>query len=165
MPPKRAPKQPDYSLLTLAQLQKQVTKYGFKLSNERSVLISQLERCWAALHPVGNPEPETSSPAGAVEKAPKSPTKSKAAATKAAKAPPKTAEDKEEDERVAKERLVELIRADGELYMKVLRYEVSLRARAQASEWRARMLMEALTRRSPSRSSRSSCSPRPRASS
>lgn len=112
MPPRKPrapPPKPDYSQLTIPQLQKEVSKYGFKLSTERSVLLSQLDRCWDALHPplpegmAGNSEPI------------------KPAKKAAAKKPPRTEQDEEEDKR----KVVELIRGDEEMYLKVLRYEVS----------------------------------------
>lgn len=116
MPPRKPTQKPDWSNLTVPQLQKEVSKYGFKLSTERSVLLGQLERCWTALHP----EPAETAVCAVGPKPRKA----------AVKKPPKT----EEDELELKRRVVELVRADEELYVKLLRYEVSCFLRASFAE-------------------------------
>jgi hypothetical protein len=45
------PVKPDYTTWTLAQLQAGVKQYGFKTSKIRATLIHQMEACWSAMHP------------------------------------------------------------------------------------------------------------------
>jgi len=128
MPPRKPrapPTKPDYSHLTIAQLQKEVAKYGFKLSTERSVLLSQLDRCWDALHPPAGPDQAgVEADEGELRSTRKAPPARKAART-------------EEDEHDDRRKVVELIRGDEELYLKVLRYEVSEMACVRPSVARA----------------------------
>ena len=108
-PPARRPaKMPDYTALPIADLQKQVAKFGFRSSKERSVLVDQLEKVWMAMHPqesVGK-------------------TKKKKAVTKK-KQKEVPVEDEEEVASLG-ERLRAMVVGDQVMYMKVLRYEVSV---------------------------------------
>ena len=92
---------PDYTTWTLPQLQTEVAKYGFKISKSKKVVVGQLQDCWTALHPTI-----------VVESAPKKTRKKK------------VVEEEGEIESIA-ERLRKLIVGEEELYLKILRYEVS----------------------------------------
>lgn len=87
---------PDYSSWTTPVLKKEVAKYGFRISKERSVLIDQLNAVWLAIN------------------APK---------------PIVQPKKKKKEEVVPVENLGERVRSmimkDQELYIRVLRYEVS----------------------------------------
>lgn len=97
--PPPPPNMPDYASQTVAALQREVVKFGFKVSKEKSVLVAQLAAVWDVMHPI---VPLV---------------KSKATRKK------KVVIVQEETESV-QERLRGLILGDDRLYMKVLRYEV-----------------------------------------
>ncbi|ORY88960.1 hypothetical protein BCR35DRAFT_300718 [Leucosporidium creatinivorum] len=108
------PGMPDYSSLPLADLQKEVTRYGFRISKERSVLVDQLTQVWIATHPQA-----------AVVGKKKVATK-KAATTKGRKkkvvVEAEGAEEEGEIESLG-ERLRTLLVGEEEMYLKILRYE------------------------------------------
>ncbi|GAA5899859.1 hypothetical protein JCM6882_005451 [Rhodosporidiobolus microsporus] len=137
---------PAYSTFALTKLQKEVAKYGFRPSKEKSVMVDQMRSVWRAL----NSDAVASAAAGPalVVDDPPTPVKqrrkrlTKAAATEAVgddSAPkPKgrgrkkkavAASDEEGDgavevdSRTPGEKLRELILADEELYCRILRYE------------------------------------------
>ncbi|KAL8276257.1 hypothetical protein RQP46_011331 [Phenoliferia psychrophenolica] len=101
---------PDYTLLSTSDLQSQVSRYGFRLSKERSVLVDQLTQVWIAMHPPPPP--------------PTSPKKSHAPAKKSRgkKLVPKSSDEDREPEETVGESLRKLILDNEELYLKVLRF-------------------------------------------
>ncbi|GAA6043981.1 hypothetical protein JCM8097_003420 [Rhodosporidiobolus ruineniae] len=130
---------PDYSLLSLAVLQKEVGKYGLRPSKERGVMEEQLGRVWRALNPSPAEEEDVAGPAptpvkrGRKKKVveegegegeatpPKKPTKGRK--KKAAAAAEDEPVEEEFDTRTVGEKLRELIVANVELYCRILRYE------------------------------------------
>lgn len=124
---------PDFASYTLPALQSEVSKYGFRVSKERSVLVDQLTACWIAMNP---------------DKAVKPKPKSKPRKKKG------VVDDEVEVETVG-ERLRKLILENEELYLKVLRYEVS-----SISFWRLfAAFLTNFCARSPSSFTKSSPSP------
>ncbi|GAA6056730.1 hypothetical protein JCM3770_005869 [Rhodotorula araucariae] len=113
---------PDYSALSLAALQREVAKYGFRPSKERSVLERQLGDVWRALHP-------TPSAAATDEAAtpPATPHKKTRGRKKKGSAAPadegERASDVDGDGETVGEKLRRLIIADEALYLRILRYE------------------------------------------
>lgn len=122
---------PDYASQTLLQLQKQVKQYGYRVSKERSVLVSQLERIWSALHP--DQRTHALPPLEIAVEAARSPSKTARKlprkGRKAASAPAAPPDDPDSDDghagETVGERLRVLLLAHDELYHKILRYEVS----------------------------------------
>ncbi|BGP50249.1 hypothetical protein JCM10450v2_006165 [Rhodotorula kratochvilovae] len=114
--PVSAPAAPDYSALSLAALQREVAKYGFRPSKERAVLERQLCDVWRALHP------DVAASAG--DAVPATPKKTRGRKKKAA-APAAEEESEEEDNggETAGEKIRRLIIADEKLYLRILRYE------------------------------------------
>lgn len=109
-PPPRPPNMPDYSSLPIADLQKQVQKFGFRSSKERSVLVDQLEKVWLATHP----QPKV--------------VKVKPKGKKAARKKKEVAVEEQEEDEVVESlgvKLRALVVGSEEMYLKVLRYEVS----------------------------------------
>ncbi|KAK4702112.1 hypothetical protein P7C70_g4110, partial [Phenoliferia sp. Uapishka_3] len=116
-PPKPTPTpagMPDYSTFETAKLQTEVSKYGFRISKERSVLIEQLTQVWMAMHPPV--------PVAAPKATPKKPRAKAKAKSKKAAVGDEDDEDVGEEETVG-ERLRKAILGNEELYLKVLRYE------------------------------------------
>ena len=101
---------PDYNSYTLAKLQTEVARYGFRVSKERSVLVDQLTQVWIAMHPAPPP--------------PATPAKKPRAKARSKKLVPNSSDDNQDAEETVGERLRKLIAANDELYLKVLRYEV-----------------------------------------
>lgn len=103
---------PDYASLPIADLQKEVTRYGFRISKERSVLVDQLTQVWIATHP---------------QKAVKKKAAVKKAVTKERKKKVVVEEGAEVETEIESlgERLRTLLVGDEEMYLKILRYEVS----------------------------------------
>lgn len=115
--PALPPGMPDYSSLPIADLQKQVTRYGFRISKERSVLVDQLTQVWVATHP---------QTAGKKKVAGE---KKKATATAKGRKKKAVVEQEEGEEEAEIESLGERLRTllvgEEEMYLKILRYEVS----------------------------------------
>jgi len=127
------PSMPTYSSLPLTTLQKEVQKYGFRPSKEKSVLVGQLKDVWRALNKDKVEAWETG------EEVVKKTRKKKVVEEKEGGEAKKTkgrrkrgvvVEEEVEEEpgetRTVGERLRELIVNDEELYCRILRYEVSL---------------------------------------
>ncbi|GJN92570.1 hypothetical protein Rhopal_005600-T1 [Rhodotorula paludigena] len=109
---------PDYAGMTVAALQREVAKYGFRASREKSVLVRQLHDVWRAMHPDG------AAAAGDADVSPpkKRGRRKKKDAAAAAASADEGAQVEEEKETVG-EKLRRLIVADEALYIRILRYE------------------------------------------
>lgn len=130
------PPMPDYASMTVATLQREVAKYGFRKAKEKAVLVRQMQDIWRATH---------------VDAAPTSPSPKKSKAATVGKkrggavpsSPPKTgakgrrkkkdvgegdevldASATDEEGVPVAEKIRQLIMADEELYLRILRYEV-----------------------------------------
>lgn len=117
---------PDYASYSLAVLQTEAARYGFRISKSRSVLVTQLQKVWSAL------EQEKHAKLRKKEKK-KSTAAKKRAAVKSKKGKKAKVADTEDNDSASEEevtgetigeRLRKLIISDDELYSKVLRYEV-----------------------------------------
>ncbi|GAA5948984.1 hypothetical protein JCM10213_003181 [Rhodosporidiobolus nylandii] len=136
---------PAYATRTLAQLQKEVQRYGFRPSKEKSVMVEQLRAVWMAMNPSASTSTSVvaarASPAKAKAKGKKRAPAAAASAVeeedqlaKEPKAKPRArkkkaaaatsdAEPEPEDTETAGEKLRKLILADVGLYCRILRYE------------------------------------------
>lgn len=112
------PGMPDYATLPIADLQKQVTRYGFRVSKERSVLVDQLTQVWIATHHQAAVKKKV-----AVKKAPTRGRQKKAVVQK------EVSQEEAEIESLG-ERLRTMLVSEEEMYLKILRYEVSSSFRA-----------------------------------
>lgn len=118
------PAAPDYSSHSVAALQREVAKYGFRPSKERAVLERQLGDVWRALHCNGAPSAEAGEEEEVVEPEEK---KKKTRGRKKKGVPPGEdgeEQQEEEDTETVGEKLRRLVLADEALYLRVLRYEV-----------------------------------------
>ncbi|GAA6007262.1 uncharacterized protein JCM10292_003961 [Rhodotorula paludigena] len=109
---------PDYAGMTVAALQREVAKYGFRASREKSVLVRQLYDVWRAMHPGG-----ASTAAGAETSPPKKRGRRRKKDGAAAAASADESAQAEEDKETVGEKLRRLIVADEALYIRTLRYE------------------------------------------
>ncbi|GAA5890804.1 hypothetical protein JCM5296_003424 [Sporobolomyces johnsonii] len=138
------PDMPAYAALSLAALRKEVAKYGFRPSKEKSVMVEQMRIIWKAMNPLPeavNPLPEAVNPLpeaveggeeaeqeeGKARGRKKAKTATKTATKKVTKGKKKEVDEEEEaeegDQQTTGERLRALIVADQALYVRVLRYE------------------------------------------
>ncbi|GAA5865170.1 hypothetical protein JCM8547_008302 [Rhodosporidiobolus lusitaniae] len=134
---------PSYAHLSLAQLQKEVGKFGFRPSKERGVMEEQLRKVWVALNPEPLLAPAPLPPPAKEKKGRgkkmvqeqdgegeegggkgkgRKPRKRKKAAQRGEEGEEGEVEE-EEDTRTAGEKLRALIVAEEGLYVRVLRYE------------------------------------------
>ena len=113
------PSMPTYSSLPLTTLQKEVQKYGFRPSKEKSVLVSQLKDVWRAMN---KDKVEAWERGEEVVKK----TRKKKGRRKRGVVVEEEVEEEPGETRTVGERLRELIVNDEELYCRILRYEVSL---------------------------------------
>lgn len=139
------PGMPAYSSLPLSTLHKEVQKYGYRPSKEKSVVVQQLKEVWKAINKdkvAAWERGELDDTAGSGKKTKGRKAKKKAAVEEDRVEVPKTkgrrkrraivadTEDVDETEegetRTVGERLRELIVNDEKLYLRILRYEVSL---------------------------------------
>ncbi|BGO93547.1 hypothetical protein JCM10020v2_005236 [Rhodotorula toruloides] len=133
---------PDYDKMTVAALQREVAKFGFRKAKEKAVLVRQMQEIWKATH-AGSGE----GAASAVETDAASPKKSKVIGkgkkgVSTASPPAKTATKGRRKKQVdldgdeahdpdatdeggisLAEKIRQLIMADEQLYLRILRYE------------------------------------------
>jgi hypothetical protein len=148
---------PDYASWERPALQAETGKYGYKPSASKTVLVGQLSRIWEALHPGQVPAATSKSKTSAAASEGEASDAVAAAATpkkkvgrpRKAASPEVTAaktkvmrkratkakvaegdvdvDSDSEDLRTAGEKLREAVLADEAFYLRILRYEVSLR--------------------------------------
>jgi len=127
------PTMPTYSSLPLTTLQKEVQKYGFRPSKEKSVLVSQLKDVWRAINKdkveawdKGEETVKKTRKKKAVEEKDGGEVKKTKGRRKRGAIVEEEVEEEPGETRTVGERLRELIVNDEELYCRILRYEVSL---------------------------------------